>query len=273
MNSSAFDDLLTIAYDKIINKPLLRNIYNEDFLVVGDIHGDLKSLDYAIKLREELDARTLVLLGDYVDRGPQSIECVKRIADLIINDNNSIILRGNHEDRTIFSRYGYLDELREINNDGKSSERLFSKLPIALMSENYIFMHGFVDHQLTGIQTLQSLPSNISFDTIYFGDMMDTHPDLAELIWNDPNFDGELNGYRDLIRGPGAYEIGADITTQYLKKYGKKLIIRAHTAHGKGHMYIQENQVLSMFSAGSYNITPQYAYINGDNIEIFTYDS
>ena len=85
-------------------------------------------------------------------------------------------------------------------------------------------------------------------------------------------FDGRLTGKRDSMRGPGAYEIGADITTQYLKKYDRKLIIRGHTAHGEGHMYIQENQVLSMFSAGSYNITPQYAHIDGDDIEIFTYE-
>jgi predicted phosphodiesterase len=272
MNSSAFDDLLTSAYDTVTNKPLLRNIYHEDLLVVGDIHGDLKSLDYAIKLRDELDAKTLVLLGDYVDRGSQSIECVSRVAELMINDKHSVVLRGNHEDSLIYSRFGYMDELRGINNDGKSSDRLFSKLPLALLSENYIFLHGFVDHQYKGIQTLRSLPSHMSFDTIYFGEMMNTHPELAELIWNDPNFDGQLSGKRDSLRGPGAYEIGTDITTEYLKKYDRKLVIRGHTAHGDGHRFIQENQVLSLFSAGSgYNITPQYAHIHGDNIEILTY--
>lgn len=96
MDNTQFDDLLYTTHDKILNISLLREIDSEDFLVVGDIHGDLLSLEHAIKLREELDARTLVLLGDYVDRGSNSIECVKRIAELILDDSNSIILRGNH---------------------------------------------------------------------------------------------------------------------------------------------------------------------------------
>lgn len=273
MGITQFDDLLNSAYVEISDKRLFREVESEDFLVVGDIHGDLNSLEYAIKLREELDAKTLVLLGDYVDRGSRSIECVRRVAELILEDSDTIILRGNHEDRIIYSKYGYLEDLRKIGNDGLSSDKLFSKLPIALMSKNIIFAHGFVDHLTNGIEILQSLPSNATFNNIYTGKMIESHPEMVELIWNDPNFDGKLIGEKTSLRGPGTYEIGSDITSEYLKKYDKKLIIRAHTVLGEGHLYIQDNQVLSIFSAGSgYNITPHYAHINGDDIEIHTYE-
>lgn len=69
---------------------------------VGDIHGDLAALE---RVLEQLLPRlrpddTLVFLGDYVDRGPDSKKVVERVRGLADGASpcQVIALRGNHED-------------------------------------------------------------------------------------------------------------------------------------------------------------------------------
>jgi serine/threonine protein phosphatase 1 len=69
-------------------------------IVVGDIHGALDHLDRLLAKLPDLDAGdTLVFLGDYIDRGPQSMEVVARVRALqAAGPARVIALRGNHED-------------------------------------------------------------------------------------------------------------------------------------------------------------------------------
>lgn len=72
--------------------------------VVGDVHGCLSELDAAIARIEEhaaangLEDARLVLLGDYVDRGPQSAQVLTRIFELSQAMPEKVVcLFGNHE--------------------------------------------------------------------------------------------------------------------------------------------------------------------------------
>lgn len=68
--------------------------------VIGDIHGELGHLRLLLAKLPSLDADdTLVLLGDYLDRGPRSAEVVARLRSLEQELPCRVIcLRGNHED-------------------------------------------------------------------------------------------------------------------------------------------------------------------------------
>lgn len=68
--------------------------------VVGDIHGDLDALRTLLSRLPPLDADdTLVFLGDYLDRGPDSAGVVAHVRDLEQNAASRVVcLRGNHED-------------------------------------------------------------------------------------------------------------------------------------------------------------------------------
>ncbi|MGD8270634.1 MAG: metallophosphoesterase family protein, partial [Desulfobacterales bacterium] len=71
----------------------------ERIYAVGDIHG---CYDKLLVLMEKMDidfeSDTLVFLGDYIDRGPQSYEVVAYLADLKQRYANTIFLKGNHEE-------------------------------------------------------------------------------------------------------------------------------------------------------------------------------
>ena len=68
---------------------------------VGDIHGDLAALERCLAKLPKLDAKdTMVLLGDYVDRGPQSAQVVEFVRKELPKriPGKLVCLRGNHED-------------------------------------------------------------------------------------------------------------------------------------------------------------------------------
>ncbi len=67
---------------------------------IGDIHGDLDSLELLFSRLPELTSDdTVVFLGDYIDRGPNSAGVVRWVRELIRTTPSKVVaLRGNHED-------------------------------------------------------------------------------------------------------------------------------------------------------------------------------
>jgi serine/threonine protein phosphatase 1 len=67
---------------------------------IGDIHGDLASLRLLFeRLPELVPEDTVVFLGDYIDRGPDSAGVVAWVREFTARSPAKVIaLRGNHED-------------------------------------------------------------------------------------------------------------------------------------------------------------------------------
>jgi serine/threonine protein phosphatase 1 len=70
---------------------------------IGDIHGSLDKLRSLLTRCDEHAAgrpRTLVFLGDYIDRGPEScgvVDCVRALS----RRGSVVALKGNHEDMAL----------------------------------------------------------------------------------------------------------------------------------------------------------------------------
>ena len=70
-------------------------------IAIGDIHGELEALtDLLARVEPELSSGdTVVFLGDYIDRGPRSKECIDRILDFWASTSAEVVaLLGNHEE-------------------------------------------------------------------------------------------------------------------------------------------------------------------------------
>lgn len=79
-------------------------------IAIGDIHGHLAPLqDLLQQVGPELSAGdTLVFLGDYIDRGPDSRRCVDAILDFRAETPADVVcLLGNHEDWLLRTRDDY----------------------------------------------------------------------------------------------------------------------------------------------------------------------
>lgn len=65
-------------------------------IAIGDIHGCASALDALLDSIEITPADTIVTLGDYIDRGPDSSAVIERLVDLI-STCKLVPLLGNHE--------------------------------------------------------------------------------------------------------------------------------------------------------------------------------
>ncbi len=66
---------------------------------VGDIHGHLEKLELALSLieRDGGETASIVFLGDYTDRGPDSKGVIERLIKLKECNPNYVFLKGNHD--------------------------------------------------------------------------------------------------------------------------------------------------------------------------------
>ncbi|MBI2949842.1 MAG: serine/threonine protein phosphatase [Verrucomicrobia bacterium] len=112
----------------------------------GDFHGDIHSMiawlawlnerGYLQDFRLARPNTYLVLLGDYTDRGGYGVEVLYTILRLKLENPDRVLLaRGNHEDISLASRYGFLAEGshkfgREFN--AQRVLRLYDFLPVVL---------------------------------------------------------------------------------------------------------------------------------------------
>jgi serine/threonine protein phosphatase 1 len=79
-------------------------------IAIGDIHGNREALgDLLEKLLPEIDSQdTLVFLGDYIDRGPDSRGCIEEIVRLAREAPFSVVpLLGNHEEWMLATMHDY----------------------------------------------------------------------------------------------------------------------------------------------------------------------
>jgi serine/threonine protein phosphatase 1 len=92
-------------------------------IAIGDIHGNLPALDDLLgQITGEVgDGDAVVFLGDYIDRGPNTKECVEAILAFQCDMKADVVcLCGNHEDwflRTLrdFRRHSWLLGMEAID--------------------------------------------------------------------------------------------------------------------------------------------------------------
>ncbi|MCG7344511.1 serine/threonine protein phosphatase [Sporosarcina sp. ACRSL] len=69
-------------------------------LVISDIHGELDLFEELLQTANyDPTNDQLILLGDYIDRGPDSKRVIDKVMQL--KDEGAIVLKGNHEDMMV----------------------------------------------------------------------------------------------------------------------------------------------------------------------------
>lgn len=134
---------------------------------VADIHGCIKTFRKLLERSGLTRHDTLYLLGDYIDRGPDSRGVLAQIMALIEGGYDIRPLRGNHEEMMLRTYRQQHDELSWcwVHEWGNATTRSFSvcdlaaipvcywnfmeALPLYEQTEQHVFVHGCFDHEVT----------------------------------------------------------------------------------------------------------------------------
>lgn len=186
----------------------------------GDIHGQYSDLLRLFEYGGFPPNANYLFLGDYVDRGKQSLETIcLLLAFKIKYPENFFLLRGNHECASINRIYGFYDECKRRFNVRlwKAFTDSFNCLPVAaLIDDKILCMHGGLSPDLNHLDQIRNLPRPTPV------------PDaglLCDLLWSDPGRDVKGWGMND--RGV-SYTFGPDKVAEFLQKHDLDLVCRAH---------------------------------------------
>jgi len=212
--------------------------------ICGDIHGQYYDLLRLFEYGGFPPTNNYIFLGDYVDRGKQSLETITLLLAYKLKfPENFFMLRGNHECASITRIYGFYDECKRRYNIKlwKQFCDVFNCLPVCgCIDDKVICMHGGLSPEINSMDQIRQLvrPTDV--------------PDcglLCDLLWSDP--DKDIQGWAENDRGV-AYIFGPDVVNSFLKKHNMDLVCRAHQVVEDGFEFLAKRQLVTVFSAPNY---------------------
>lgn len=212
--------------------------------IVGDVHGQYSDLIRLFEMCGFPPQANYLFLGDYVDRGKQSLETILLLLCYKVKyPENFFLLRGNHECANVTRVYGFYDECKRRCNIKiwKTFIDVFNCLPIAAVVASKIFcVHGGLSPSLHSMEDIKRIqrPTDV--------------PDyglLNDLLWSDPS-DNAVD-WEDNERGV-SYCFGKSVINDFLVRYDMDLICRAHMVVEDGYEFWNDRTLVTVFSAPNY---------------------
>lgn len=243
INEEEMKNLCLVSREIFLNQPILLEI-TAPIKICGDIHGQYSDLLRLFEYGGLPPKVNYLFLGDYVDRGLQSIEVIcLLLAFKVKYPENFFLLRGNHECATLTKKYGFFEECKRRYNVKlwKTFIDCFDCMPIAAIIDEKIFCcHGGLSPDLVDFNQIRCIkrPTKIPEDGV-----------LCDLLWSDPAENS--HGWQPNSRGI-SYTFGADVVSEFLDRHDLNLICRAHEVVEDGYRFFARRQLVTIFSAPSY---------------------
>lgn len=282
--------LINEAMDLLRKEPNVIDISSPS-LVFGDFHGQY--FDFLTELNDkewEEHTHKTVFLGDYVDRGEYSCEILITLLCMKCNDpTNVILLRGNHESKSMTYRFGFRTEVIWKYSEAVYEQfcDLFNTIPLAAILNSsmgkFLLCHGGISPKLNTVDDILAI------------DRFQEPPHtglFCDLLWSDPTNEeffacnpDALNQWENIQFLPNnsrncSYIYGYRAISSFIDNTTIRGVIRGHQCVGNGielHSFgdpdLESPLAFTIFSAPNYSDRNRGAgmMISDEGINVRTY--
>ncbi|KAJ4346854.1 3',5'-cyclic-nucleotide phosphodiesterase (PDEase) (3':5'-CNP) [Didymosphaeria variabile] len=240
--------------------------------VCGDVHGQYYDLMKLFEVGGDPAETRYLFLGDYVDRGYFSIECVLYLWSLKIWYPNTLwLLRGNHECRHLTDYFTFKLECKHKYSEAvyEACMESFCALPLAaVMNKQFLCIHGGLSPEL---HTLEDLKSIDRFRE------PPTHGLMCDILWADPleEFGQEKTNdffIHNHVRGC-SYFFSYPAACAFLEKNNLLSIIRAHEAQDAGYRMYRKTRTTGFPSVMTIFSAPNYLDVYNNKAAVLKYEN
>ncbi|MEW5307516.1 MAG: hypothetical protein WDW36_009905 [Sanguina aurantia] len=214
---------------------------NAPVTVCGDIHGQFHDLLRLFETGGEIPLTNYIFMGDFVDRGYNSLEVFTMLMLLKARfPANITLLRGNHESRQITQVYGFYDECQRKYGNANAwryCTEVFDYLTLsALVDGKVLCVHGGLSPDIRTLDQIRTI-------------------------------DRVTSRRGRSARGGAGWLFGRKVTAEFNSINGLELICRAHQLVQEGLKYMfTDRSLVTVWSA------PNYCYRCGNVASILIFD-
>lgn len=243
--------------------------------VCGDIHGQYFDLLKLFEIGGDPETTPYLFLGDYVDRGSFSFECLIYLYALKLNYNAHFwMLRGNHECMHLTSYFTFKNECLH-----KYSLKIyeaccesFNALPLAaLMNEQYFCVHGGISPDLktpedvNKINRFREIPSRGLMCDLVWADPIEKYDEVADDLTQGKFVINQVRGC--------SFAFTYQASCEFLQRSGLLSIIRAHEAQDAGYRMYKNTKTLGFPSLLTLFSAPNYLDTYNNKAAILKYEN
>ena len=258
LNNSEFKSAILEATNLFMKEPTLLKLHGPVF-VVGDTHGDIQALLNIFQQNGYPPENTYLFLGDYIDRGQNSIAVLALLYLIKIRYQDSIfLLRGNHETNTL-AKQSFRNSCPDFYSYFITS---FQYLPLAAIIDEEIFcVHGGISPHIDLLADIDRIQKPIK----------KIQGPIRDFLWNDPK--EQQHGFQsNSSRGIGL-TFGENELELFLRMNHIRQMIRGHTFYPEGFSWSFKGKCLTLSSNNNSDAISAIAQVQDGKItQILTYE-
>ncbi|NXA04919.1 PP2BC phosphatase, partial [Sapayoa aenigma] len=240
--------------------------------VCGDIHGQFFDLMKLFEVGGSPNNTRYLFLGDYVDRGYFSIECVLYLWSLKINHPKTLfLLRGNHECRHLTEYFTFKQEC-----EYQQLSHLRGPFPLLPVPLGVYWMDSL---EVCGSSHC-SHHQPPDFVSVFQLDRFKEPPafgPMCDLLWSDPSEDygneKTLEHFaHNTVRGC-SYFYSYPAVCEFLQNNSLLSVIRAHEAQDAGYRMYRKSQTTGFPSLITIFSAPNYLDVYNNKAAVLKYEN
>ena len=288
LKSQIITALCEEAIKVLINDPQVLKL-KPGVKIFGSIHGQFGDMmrffseygvpdtDPQFQKKSDIEALDYLFLGNYVDRGRNSLEVICTLLALKLKFPKQVfLLRGSHEDRKINFGAGLgLECETRLGEDITLPNSVFNKLNdvfeymsyAAIIDDKIFCVHSGIGTTLKTVSEIEKIkkPFVINHD-----DNSKDQKIVSDVLWSDPvlnvnDFENKINETRDNMPNGTQIRFGINRINEFLTTNNLQIIVRSHESVPDGAEEFGNTHLYTVFSC------TDYAGLHNNDAAIFHY--